>query len=139
MALVSPWIDWSSYNGIDPVNTSVFHAILYGPEATVSIGALLFVVGAVVAFGSPIGGFFEIAGAIFFLGGFLFTAHRMPSMIGFYFAILSGSIVTISFLRPIGIGFKGVKLGLDERKYMYSKMTVEWLKQFIMDILHPQW
>lgn len=85
------------------------------PPSLLSIFSFLVIGGTALAFVSPLGGFLQTSGVLLYL--FYFTpplpkassaipeVRLIPAM-GPFFAIISSSLVVVSFLWPLGFGYK---------------------------------
>jgi len=83
--------------------------------------SLLFVIGTVIAFVSPIGGFLQLVGAPWFM--IVFTQHadgRIPSGIGPYLGLASAVVVLASMARPIGPGLMTGPFDIESRLVVFS-------------------
>ena len=112
VAVFSTWITvgfmfWSrEMNLIDVYNQVESSSDLWLP-------AILCLIGAVVAFISPLGGVMQIVGVPLFISAFTSnTDGKLPSGIGPYLALVGAVIVLASLVYPIGVGYRQKPAGV---------------------------
>ena len=66
-------------------------------------GCVLFLIGSLIAFLSPMGGIVQLIG----VGLFIFGWTSWPDGVGPYLGIISAFILVISMVKPIGLNYKG--------------------------------
>ena len=120
IAIFSTWITitfliWGkSMNLMDVVNEA-------GTPSDWWLPSILFIVGTLIAFVSPVGGVLQLVGAPWFI--IVFTQHadgRIPSGIGPYLGIASAIIVLASMARPLGLGLMKGPIGIKNRLLVFS-------------------
>jgi len=88
---------------------------------------ILFVLGTIVTFYSPLGGIFQCIGVVSFGALYLaahgtFSDHWGGVGFGFILGIISTMVVLISLIRPMGIGLENDSFGLKGRLLTISKV-----------------
>ena len=119
IAIFSAWIGarvfiWTEdLNLIDVLNNTDSQLLIFG--------GLVFIIGAVVAFLSPIGGILELTGSLAFLVWFTDAAGgRMPSHVGPYLGLISGIIALVSMIKPMGFGYGTMPARIKGRLLVFS-------------------
>jgi len=87
---------------------------------------ILYILGTITAFISPIGGFIQIAGALLYI-------PAIPSELRFYWfvpfgellGIYSGMIVVVSMLWPIGAGYADGAMGIRARLVTFRRSSIK--------------
>lgn len=120
VAVFSTWITigfmfWSrEMNLIDLYNQ-------VGSSSDFYLPAVLLLIGAVVAFVSPLGGILQVVGAPLFFSAFASNSENaLPSGLGPYLAIVGALIVLGSLMYPVGIGYRQKPAGVIGRLFTIS-------------------
>jgi len=87
------------------------------------LSALIFIIGSIIALLSPIGGFIQFTGVGMMIGLLATVTYPHGTMdSGIIIGLISALFVTISFFKPIGIGFNNTSLRLRDRLVAFVKI-----------------
>jgi len=132
-AILLPWYSglFSSAGLLDIIR--MYTGYLGGLSSTytlMAIGAIIFVIGTLITFLTPTGGFVQIVGLGIFLYVVLPIPYGMPDGIGFYLGyfsiimilagMLAGKMMTIRLTEPISIGYDGRPPSMRDRLLTFS-------------------
>ena len=85
-------------------------------------GGILFIIGTLVIFLSPLGALLQIAGiSLVFYAIREALEGRIPSSIGPYLGIASAIILIVSMIKPLGLNYGSRPIGLKGRFLTFSK------------------
>ena len=88
--------------------------------------AILFLMGTLVAFLTPLGGIMQAIGAPLFMSAFASLADgRLPSGIGPYLGLAAAAIVLASLAYPVGVGYSAKSRGILGRVLTVSPIGKE--------------
>ncbi len=107
--------DWNLFNVVSDLNSST----------RFWLPALLFILGTVVAFISPLGGLAQVAGICIWFSDTVAFADKLPSKIGPYLGIISAVIVLVSAVKPVGLGYQSKPTGALGRLLTISMVGVK--------------
>jgi hypothetical protein len=123
-SLAMPWFSSTAYYGpLGSIGRTFDYGLFgefYGP---LSLASLLFVIGTLVAFGSPAGGFLQLSGIIISFAGVRGLLSRTLLMrqyppyftarieLGTLVGVIAVSIVLVSLLLPVWIGLRPRRMG----------------------------
>jgi len=86
--------------------------------------AVLFLVGTIVAFVSPLGGVMQVIGVPLFISAFGSNADgKLPSGIGPYLGFAAAIIVLASLAYPVGLGYRAKPAGILGRVLTISPVS----------------
>jgi len=97
VAMSSDWI----YGGYSP-NLDLVNSLQYSLTGDLYAGCLLFLVGVLICFLSPIGGILEVVGLVLFFNAYLPTSETYDyDPVGAYIGVASAIIALVSLVKPL--------------------------------------
>jgi hypothetical protein len=118
---ITTWIGWLAHGGAWG-DSNFLHLYIS------AILAVIFIVGTILAYLSPIGGFLQVsASAIYYVNNLIFYGSLnyymgFDSAVGAIIGSMSGLISIYSWFKPFGIGY-GAPLSLKEKIWNFHKAT----------------
>ena len=116
VAVFSTWIAvrvtfifWSSRSELNLID--VYNQV--GSSSDFYLPAVLLLIGAIVAFISPLGGMLQLVGAPLFISAFASNSDgKLPSGVGPYLALVGAVIVLASLVYPVGLKYRQRPIGV---------------------------
>lgn len=110
IAIFSPWV-WATQGSQSDI-ASLWFVFQEAHKVGYMIAALLFIMGTLFAFFTPVGGFLQLPGCIVFVVAFYDSLRTADPDIdyglgmGLYVGFIASAITIASFARPVGPGFR---------------------------------
>jgi hypothetical protein len=132
VASILPWLNnlLSLSAGESPIDLAFsFH---YSKWNGLQLTSIIFVLGAFVAFFTPLGGIVQLTGVLFFIATVnainneifaIYAFNRFSIEWNIAFGIVSASISIVSMMIPLGIGFKGHSINFSDRLLTFGRIN----------------